>query len=238
MRRLEPAQSCGGLSGREILLLLALLAGGVMLLWPVLRGKQQQKARVVSLRNLQQWGIALNLHLMDNDQQLPAVGLLPISPEPSQAWYNALPTYLSREPLGALQPDKLPDEDSDSIWVDPSAAPPPGADGFFFSYGMNRFLQPDPAAPSYKVYDLTAPGSTIFLTETASLAPGLMPEEVEFRHTNPAAGSTRLAHVLFCDGHVSFGSRFELAENPQATEPEASLAPLSWAPFVGAPRPQ
>ncbi len=88
------------------------------------------------------------------------------------------------------------------------------------------------------MYDLSAPDSAIFLTETASLEPGVTSADVQFRHRSPRGGSEQLANVLFCDGHVSLASRQQLVEDPQATEPVGELAPVSWAPYVGAPAPR
>ncbi len=55
-----------------------------------------------SAQNLQQWGIALNLHLMDNANQLPEVGSASIDSSQTKAWYNSLPEYISLPALSAV----------------------------------------------------------------------------------------------------------------------------------------
>lgn len=229
-----------GFTRREALFLLAFVAAALAVAWPYFRGKQIEKERVASFQNLQQWGIALNLYLVDNDNHLPGVGSAPISAEPADAWYNALPSYISRPPLSEVPPGQRPRPGEDSIWIDPSAKAPRdlSAEDCFFTYGMNRFLQPVPRFPSYKTFDLSDPSATIFLTETSGTQPGILPGDVAFRHRKPQAGSVDLAFILFCDGHVSSGSSYELVDNPEATEPRKTLAPVSWAPFVGAPKPE
>lgn len=239
MRRNRHLSSKAALTGRELFILVALTACVAALVIPWFLSKANQRDSLASLQNLQQWSIALNLYLIDNDNQLPEVGGGPLGPKPASAWYNALPAYLSRDPLGAQSDDERPQQGDGSIWFDPSAEflPPAGPGEFFFTYGMNRYLQPDPAQPSCTIFDLDTPGAIVFLTEKAGFTPGVVPAEVEFRHRKKEAGAARLAFVLFCDGHVSFGSQWEMLQNPVATEPKETLAPLSWVPYLGAPKP-
>lgn len=240
MRRSSHLTSRRALSGREVFILVALAICVALVAIPWFLAKGRKRDRLASFQNLQQWGIALNLHLIDHNNQLPQVGSAPIGPQPGGAWYNTLPTYLSREPLGGQGEAARPQPGDGSIWFDPSAEPPRRASAgeFYFTYGMNRYLQPDPAQPSYSIFDLDTPGAIVFLTEKSGFSPGVMPPEVEFRHHKAEGGDARLAFVLFCDGHVSFGSQWEMQENPAALTPEKAIAPLSWVPYIGAPKPK
>ncbi len=240
MRRSDSSSARAALSGREVFFLTLFIGAAALVAIPWLVSKVHRRDRLASYQNLQQWGIALNLYLIDNDNRLPRVGNLPIGPQPDDAWYNVLPTYLSQQALGALPPGKRPTFGDGTIWFDPGADPPrrPAAGEFYFTYGMNRYLQPDAARMSLTVYDLEAPGHTVFLTEKSGFTPGVVPGEMEFRQKKKDAGDALLAFVLFCDGHVSFGSQWELRQNPEAAKPDKTLSPLSWAPYVGAPAPK
>lgn len=240
MRRTDVSRTAAALSGREVFFVSVLLGAAALVVIPWLMNKVHRRDRLASYQNLQQWGIALNLFLIDNSNRLPEIGTLPIGPQPAGAWYNVLPTYLSQQPLGAMEEAKRPAFGDGSIWFDPGADPSrsPDAGEFYFTYGMNRYLQPDPAQPSLTIYDLEAPGSIVFLTEKSGFTPGVVPSEVEFRQKKKDAGDAMLAFVLFCDGHASFGSQWELQQNPEATTPGATLAPLSWVPYSDAPAPE
>jgi len=201
---------------------------------PVFRQKSDRDLAMVSAQNLMQWGIALNLYLIENNNALPAVGPAFADPDAAEAWYNALPPYLSREPLTAQARLEV-NLENPSLWIDPGVDPRevPRYQDFPFFYAMNRYLQPDPAYGSYRIFDLQNPGSVIFLTEVLGTDPGVMPERVAFRH---GRGEPK-AHVLFCDGHVELVPRAELVERLEGVEPTEELAPVSWVPYVGAQPP-
>jgi hypothetical protein len=208
---------------REIILavivavLLALVAFG----W--FQSRQRDVSGVAGARNLQQWGIALNLYLIDNDKQLPSVGGDPITPEQTTAWYNALPPYISQTPLADLPDDQRPRPGDGSLWIDPGTKPPRIWDNsvFVFNYGMNRYLQPDKNLRSYKVNELHRPGNVIFLTEVDGYNPDATPDTVVFRN-----GKT--ANVLFCDGHVAPVSRSVLVDDPATRLSSTVEEGISW----------
>ena len=194
--------------GGVILLILGLV---LALVW----GQQRSNAREASaLRNLQQWGIALNLYLIDNDNDLPLVGAVPVDSAQSLAWFNALPPYLSRPPLATLPPGQRPRPGVESFWVSPATQPVRAWDDavFYFGYGMNRFLQPDPELRSFRIHELERPGQVIFLSEKAGYDPALTPENI----LSPwGTGADPASLVLFCDGHVEKVPRNVLVEDPQ-----------------------
>ncbi|GAB4240604.1 MAG: hypothetical protein OHK005_02890 [Candidatus Methylacidiphilales bacterium] len=205
---------------------------------PLLFKQRETNARLISLNNLQQWGIALNLYLIENDNRLPQIGMN-LDGEPNLfAWYNALPVYLSQQPLSDMPAAARPQPGQNSLWMDPAvqAKDFSGSGEFWFAYGMNRWLQPNPGRPSYKIYEIADPGATVFLAETASHEPGILPSEVRFRHQHSQTGKS-VAQVLFCDGHAAAVGRAELVEAPGIDDPEQPLAPITWIPFYRAPRP-
>lgn len=207
------------LLGSGILVVLAVV---LILIW----GRQASEAESAqALRQLQQWGIALNLYLLDNENTLPSVGGLPVVEEQDRAWYNALPPYLGRPAVASLAPGQRPRPGVPSFWVGPSSTPTQAWDDqeFFFGYAMNGFLQPDPALRSFKVGELGRPGQVIFLGETAGFTPVLTPENV-LTPWGPGRGTSprSVAQILFCDGHVEPLTRAVLLDDP-ATRSAANL---------------
>lgn len=194
-----------------VLFVLATVLGTIWL------GQQEESREAAGLRNLRQWGIALNLYLMDNDNRLPDVGKTPVDKEQTNSWFNSLPLYISQTPLASLPPGERPRPGVPSLWMNPrlKARRIWDPNEFFFAYGMNRFLQPDPALRSFTISELGHPGQVIFMSEKEGFTPALSPEEVvtlwgKARPTSPMAE----ALVLFCDGHVSRTRRAELVDNP------------------------
>jgi hypothetical protein len=178
-------------------------------------------ARAASARNLQQWGIALTLYLMDNDNQLPLVGEAPVTEEQTEAWFNALPPYISQTPLASLPPGSRPRPGVPSLWIDPQSAPVRAWDdsSFYFQYGMNRYLQPDHDLRSFRIYEIPKPNHVVFLAEVDGYIPEATPENVVFRQSGkkpPGADSETL--VLFCDGHVQIRNKAQLVDDPNSSK--------------------
>jgi prepilin-type processing-associated H-X9-DG protein len=223
----------GAWTRRETIVVLLL---GVMLLIflvPFFARRRATSAEAASTTNLLQWGIALNIHLIENENTFPRVG--PATPDPTlaKAWYNSLPRYLSQKTFAEMTPDTFPQPGERSIWIDPAVKTKlPGQ--FLFHYGMNRHLQPILASESYQTYDLEQPASVVFLTEIESRDPGATPDSVVFRH-----GPYRsYALVLFCDGHVAPASRETLVDPIEMGSPDPNVRPVFWAPFRGARAPE
>lgn len=199
------------------------LVGGVVLfvllsvLGTIWMRQGEEAMDAAGLRNLRQWGIALNLYLMDNDNRLPEVGSTPVSAEQDRAWFNTLPLYISQKPLAELAIGERPRPGVPSLWMNPKLKARRVWDPaeFFFAYGMNRWLQPDPVLRSFTISELERPGQVVFLSEKNGFNPALEPEEVvtlwgRARPDSPMAE----AHVLFCDGHVELVGRRDLVDNP------------------------
>jgi len=206
---------------RAAALILVLVGLGVTFV--AVRGRQTQEShRVSSLRNLQQWGIALNLYLIENGNELPEVGRTPVTPDQTKAWFNALPPYLSESPLAALQPGERPRPGVPSLWIRPESKPvkiwDPGV--FFFNYGMNTALQPEEGKRSFRIYELRFPGSVIFLVPTSEFSPGASVETTVFSEAGEA-------HILFCDGHAEAVPQSKL-QDPSALSAASAEQGVSW----------
>ncbi|MFV0337317.1 MAG: hypothetical protein ACK5LK_03625 [Chthoniobacterales bacterium] len=186
--------------------------------------------RAASLRNLQQWGIALTLYLMDHDSQLPEIGSAPIASTQTRAWYNALPPYLSQKPLADVLPNEFIQSDEPSIWIDPSSKKSEkSADKELFQYGMNRYLQPDPTLPSFTINELQHPSKIIFLTEVASREPFATPKDIAYRRAAKPTAPNAEAFVTFADGHVASVERSRLSNSADSLRAAAaSEGKISW----------
>ncbi len=201
----------------------ALVLVGLAVTFFSLRARQNQEGqRVASLRNLQQWGIALNLYLIENGNELPEVGRTAITPEQTKAWFNVLPPYLSESPLADLPPGQRPRPGVPSLWIRPESKPVKIWDPevFFFNYGMNSALQPEEGKRSFRIYELRFPGSVIFLVPTSDFSPGASVETTVF-------SAAKDAHVLFCDGHVEAVPQSKL-QDPSALAADAAGEGPSW----------
>ena len=156
------------ISLREVIIGLAILVVLAVVLSAILMKQRAEAVRVASSRNLQQWGIALNLYLIDNENQLPEIGAEPVTPEQKKAWYNALPPYISQSALADLPEGRRPRPGVPSIWIDPASREVRVWDPavFFFNYGMNKFLQPEAGTRSFRIYEINFPANVVFMTET------------------------------------------------------------------------
>lgn len=223
----------GVIGARELVISVIVLIVLIVVLVPVFRGSDPDQTRAASARNLMQWGIALNLYMIEHRNRLPEVGGTRADPELEKAWYNALPLYISLLPLSDMAPETLLQTAVRSPWRDPGVEMRGNATAYFFNYGMNRYLQPDSEQESYRIFAVENPGGTVFMTEVAGTDPGVVPVNVDYRH-----GSRDMpkANVLFCDGHV------RLVERPRLEEEFAGANPgkpdsIWWSPFDGAPEP-
>lgn len=228
-----------GITTREILFLVILLTMLVLAVIPFLRKEQTGAASVVAMNNLVQWGIGLNLYLLDHDNRLPSVGPTQPDAELKEAWYNALPPYLSQAPYARVSAPGFKREDHSALlWSDPALRKMFGQtrEVFIFPYAMNRYLQPVPGQPAYAVYDVQSPRSVVFLSEAASTDPGLLPGAVSYRFDRNPQSPTAKAHALFVDGHVAALTR-EILSAPQTTAAGEAMPDVSWMPFPGAPEP-
>lgn len=211
-----------------IMVLFTLVVGVVI---PYYKMTGEAADRKASESNLQQWGIALNMYMVEHDSRLPETGK-EVDPENAEAWYNSLPLYLSRKPLNELEPGELPEPGMPSLWMDPAVKSSDKHSYYFFSYAMNRWLQPDPEVRPCRIYEIENPTRVVFMTETASASPSILPGDVRFRH------GRNEAHVLFADGHVERVARAVLVDNPTAVDPTSEkMAKVSWVPFFKAPAP-
>ncbi|MFZ4774357.1 MAG: hypothetical protein ACOYM3_03285 [Terrimicrobiaceae bacterium] len=200
------------------------LAVLVFVLFGVFGRQKADSSRIANTRNLQQWGIALNLALIENDNQLPDVGTAQVTPEQKKAWFNALPPYISEKPLAELPPGERPRPGVPSLWIRPDSKAVKIWDPevFYFNYGMNRDLQPVEGTRSFRIFEIRFPGSVVFLAPKDGYSPEASPDNVVFQ-----TGKEDVAHILFCDGHVQAVPRARLLD-PASLSASAAENGVSW----------
>jgi len=205
---------------------IALAAFGVS--WFLSRGSAANAAQ--SARILQQWGIALNLYLIDNQNQLPEPGVTPVSRDQTSAWYNALPPYIGQKSLADLPAGSRPQPGVPSLWIVPGDRVPRAWDPevFYFNYAMNQFLQPNAEVRSFRIYEIDNPQNVVFMTEVDQYESGVTPSRVTFRFGAGGRSPRGVANVLFCDGHVEPVTRAVLVDDPASRLADSAAEGVSW----------
>jgi len=215
---------------REIILLgiVAVALIGSAFAWFGSRSSDAYAAQ--SARQMQQWGIALNLFLIDNQNQLPETGGTPVTAEQKNAWFNAMPQYLGQTPLAELPAGSRPKPGVDSLWIVPGQKETRAWDPevFFFNYGMNQALQPDPEARSFRIYEIDSPQNVVFMTEVDGYEPTTGPDLVKYRFGPGGQSPRAIANVLFCDGHVAPVPRSILSDDPATRLASQAKDGISW----------
>jgi len=211
-----------GFSRIEGLLALGLTMVLVLLGSASMKGCGSDNKRQRSANNLLQWGIALNLYLIDNNNRLPVPGSEIPSPDEAEAWYNSLPLYISRPPMTQLAPGPFPEGTRESIWVNPRAVPqaeslPKGT--YVFYYAMNRFLNGDQPDEPLRIYEVNNPTETVFLIEACSPLPFTDRANVFYGFGKQPPSPEASAHVLFCDGHVELVQKSQIDGGDLQWEP-------------------
>ncbi len=226
------------MTGREVLLVIiamAVVVAGVILF---LQLKNQDAQRAQSARNLMQWSIALQMHLLENNNLLPAAGGPAADQEIENAWYNALPRYLGiPSPLNDTSLTSSNDLQGPlAIWYDPAFDEPLFTQSrqFIFTYGMNRYLQPDTDRSPYRIHELSNPAVTIFMAEQSGTDPGILPQDIAVRYRR---GDNPAANVLYCDGHVELVDSTAIVSFEAWPDVPVLDGITTWSPFPDAPEP-
>jgi prepilin-type processing-associated H-X9-DG protein len=227
-----------GLSRVEWCLLGAVLVIALGVAFPLYLKQQKDRNRMVSGNNLRQWGIAFNLYLADSDNALPRAGNSETVATQDNAWFNALPPYLSQPMLKDLTEKQRPRPGQPSLWINPAAKGPlVSPPQWCFHYGMNPWLS-SPNKDLYFIYEIENPMAVVFLAEIESSEPLATPESVSSRHLHAPTQSPQAAtHFLFCDGHVELLRRAIFTTDPQALDLTAPSERFTWIPFINAPAP-
>jgi len=224
---MQGKQVGSGLIQIAVLVGLVLVLAAVLIPYYLNREADAKQAR--ALANMRQWGIALNLHLIENDNQLPRVGNDQVSEDQTDAWYNSLPVYIGLKSLASFAPSERPRPGDESLWISPASRPVRNIPDtvHYFEYGMNRYLQPDPELRSFKINELNYPGGVIFLAPVSHFSPESSEESLICRFGRRGDDPEAEAPILFCDGHARYLTRAELTSDA-ALDAASAENGLSW----------
>ncbi|MBU0677538.1 MAG: prepilin-type N-terminal cleavage/methylation domain-containing protein [Verrucomicrobia bacterium] len=147
----------------ELLIVIAIIAILVAMLFPVV-GKMRTRAQErVCANNLKQWGAAMNLFLVESYGKFPSQGSAESvgagGPESyakhTNAWFNVLPKYIgARTMLDMWQKKEMPRPGDASPFICPSASSEStisATDGrtFYCNYPMNLWVEASTRGCSY-----------------------------------------------------------------------------------------
>lgn len=184
----------------ELLVVIAIIAILASMLLPAL-SRARETARGCSCCNLtRQWGLALQMYVMDSDDWLPrrGQGIRPVRrlTRPSD-WFNALPPYVGESPYKELvATGQRPGTSSSSLFICPSACDP--GETAFFPLAMNIYLSPWNRATPHRLCELGEHARLAFMAD----APGPYASTVPARYDySTVARHNSKANVAFLDGH-------------------------------------
>jgi len=229
----------------ELLVVSAIIAIVAAMLLPALGKAKEAANRVACAGNARQWGLALTMYLDDHRQLFPLAKIPNGTPgEPSgynedqpqwsdlttfhaagqgdDVWYNALPNYVSGQPLWQIAANPTNFVASRKIFDCPTALAIPsdfGPSRVVFNYGMNykgaTGLPGVGYGTNFSFSMVAQPSSFVFLSDVrahASEAPyyGSNPSsEVGCSHCWASQISSRHssgANLIFADGHAAWFS--------------------------------
>ncbi len=206
----------------ELLTVIAIIGILATIIIPVVGRVRETAMKSKSVSNLRQWGTALHLYAGENRNLLPLRGpadrptwtqVSTDNDAARQAWYNALPPYVSERPLRDLATagEQARLYADDTIHRDPRAefTAARKAGNPCFSYTLNSQLHTSrsggadlPSAIRHPITRFPNPANTVYLFETRSNPNDGTPAETADNQSGRAYGHSR--HVSYrYNGRVS-----------------------------------
>jgi prepilin-type N-terminal cleavage/methylation domain-containing protein/prepilin-type processing-associated H-X9-DG protein len=260
----------------ELLVVIAIIAILAAMLLPALGKAKERANRAACAGNARQWGLALAMYLDDNRQVFPFAkiangtagapsGYNEDDPQWSDlvafhaagqgdsAWYNALPNYVSGQPLWQIAANPAAWVGARKIFDCPTARQQPSDFGparVVFNYGMNyKGATGMPGVgygTNFKASVIVNPSSFVFLSDVrahASETPFYGPNpasEVGCSHCWVAQISSRHsagANLNFADGHAAYFSYYYICSNAGTKAVDPGNPDINWT-YNGQPVPR
>jgi prepilin-type N-terminal cleavage/methylation domain-containing protein/prepilin-type processing-associated H-X9-DG protein len=257
----------------ELLVVIAIIAILAAMLLPALAKAKEKAKRMACLGNCRQWGLALDMYLDDNNQVFPAFSIPNNTPGApggydqdnihwtdlaafaaggygNSAWFNALPQYVSQQPLWQFAANPTNFVNGKNIFTCPGAVflASDGVDPMVrvaFSYGIN-FKGTNGAVPAsspFKASVVQHPSAFVFYSDVRANS-----GETPFFGANPlndlgaARGSLNHlssrhsagANLTFLDGHSAYFKYTHLAYQKGTKIGDPALNDVNWS-YDGTP---
>ena len=256
----------------ELLVVIAIIAILAAMLLPALAKAKERANRIACLSNARQWGLSLGMYLDDNSQVFPAFSIANNTPGArsgydqdnilwsdlaafnaggygNNAWFNALPAYVSQPPLWQYAANPTNYVSGHSLFRCPTAKFLPGeVDPFSrvaFSYGIN-FKGTNGAVPAgspFKATMVVQPAAFVFFSDGRANS-----GEVPFYGANPrndlgaprgslnhlSSRHTGGANLTFLDGHSAYFKYTYLAYQKGTKIGDPGDPDVNWA-YDGTP---
>jgi prepilin-type N-terminal cleavage/methylation domain-containing protein/prepilin-type processing-associated H-X9-DG protein len=268
----------------ELLVVIAIIAILAAMLLPVLAKAKEKAQRTNCLNNLKEWGLAQTMYVDDNTQTYPMTKIPNSTPDApggynednptwqdlfgfyyqnrsqaNDAWFNALPPYVSQKPLsyyaiqsGDAQGNKPAIDgfnNANTIFrcgaavIDPQLLPPnrPKYDRIFFRCGMNsKGLDGAPSSVLHlKAPMITSPSKFVVFDEGRTLVsetPFYGNTQKETDICKPQVYTTALtsrhgggSSLAFADGHSRWFRYTYMCANAGNKAADPGVPDISWS---------
>jgi prepilin-type N-terminal cleavage/methylation domain-containing protein/prepilin-type processing-associated H-X9-DG protein len=249
----------------ELLVVIAIIAILAALLLPALNKAKEKGRRIECINHLRQWTKAFMMYADDNADFIPREGILRdghvkhdnwanLEEETNKdAWYNALPHYLSQSPASSYAPRSTGARTNfyspqNRLWHCPSKklSSSAGSDNYpYFSLAMNSKLIQAPienAQCSVKLSSVQQPVDTVAILDAriSVRERKVHPDQKDDSLGQPSICPTRFparhdrgGNLGFCDGHVQWYPGHQVVETAPVPNSGKAIWPggtIIWRP--------
>lgn len=234
----------------ELLTVIVIIVILAALLFPAITSAKAKGDETKCLANLRQWGMGLNLYLVDHEGIFPEEAIGKATPIASYtgAWFNVLAPYMGMEPLSsacaAFRPPRPRDK---SVFmcpslkaqdvVDESGNPISYGDADpVFAYAYNLWLDHDGRASEHggttafgarlRMSQLLKPSKSAVFGEVAhAFFDNMASYHLRYRH-----GGNNRVNIVLADGHVRGFSRTEVFVSRSQANAKKQNKGVIWDP--------
>lgn len=238
----------------ELLVVIAIIAILAGLLLPSLAKAKNTARRTACVNNLRQWGVALILHLHDNEERLPreSFGTGTVlnnwaqvkDPTNFDVWYNALPPLMGQSRAADYFGRRGAFYERESFFHCPAARFPKGhlqGNNPLFSLAMNSKLIEAPRT-SLRASEIRQPANTVmFLENLLAEETPVDPAQSTSDLGQPSSYASRFVarhdrrgNLVFVDGHVETFAGGEVVETSPGPARGKAIVPqekIVWTPI-------